>query len=125
MSQVAFQLRADYEGKDFAGTVNVSGSDLYDVAAELQQGNGIIVTDDESVISALDAYPALKRTQVPDDRKSKEKPLRVLPSLAGTSGAANEGEREPNVAQTPAVRASSPAEPGAPSGRTPTTGGKQ
>lgn len=103
MSQVAFALRSSFEGDDFAGTVNVPGGDMLNVGEALSEGKGVIVTDDDAVITALDAYPALKRTTVPEGAKAKATSApKVKPSLAGTSGAANEGATDPG-ATTPAV----------------------
>ena len=60
--------------KDFAGgsvTLPPTGRTL-DVKARLNNGNGVIVTNDDNEIAALEAYPALKSVPVPKaDSKTK------------------------------------------------------
>lgn len=103
MSQVAFALRDNIDEDTFEGSVNVPGHDFSDVGAQLREGKGVIVTDDTRVIEALDTYPPLKRTTVPDAAKQGYvPPPRVDPKLAGLSGEHNEGVQ---------AKASTPAPP--------------
>lgn len=68
---VAFALRADYEDT-YAGGLIVADDKDFDVKAELDAGDGVIVTANPGVIQALTDYPALKRVAVPEDRLPKE-----------------------------------------------------
>jgi hypothetical protein len=70
MNQVAFDLRAPYrpDGSQplAGGTVGLPDGTLVDIAAELEQGDGVIVTDDPRVAQALSEVPVLKSTSVPE-----------------------------------------------------------
>lgn len=92
MSQAAFTLRAEFEGDSFAGSVSLPDGGTFNVGDELAKGKGTIVTDDPHVILALDTYPALKHTTVPDKARVKSTPDKA--SDPGTSGAGNEPTKE-------------------------------
>lgn len=62
----AYALREEYDADTFGGSVTLGDGTAFDVAASLDLGGGVIVTDDEGLIVALDAYPALKRVAVPE-----------------------------------------------------------
>lgn len=70
---VAYSLRAEYED-NYTGGLIVAGDSDFDVKAELDAGDGTIVTDVPAEIQALDDYPALKRVAVPADRLPREAP---------------------------------------------------
>lgn len=65
----AFGLRAAYADNYTGGLIRVSYDRELNVKEALDEGGGTIVVadDDEQLISALDAYPALKRSDAPDD----------------------------------------------------------
>lgn len=81
METVAFALRADYEGEvdvtledgsvetrpKFAGGLLAVGDGDFDVAEELEAGDGYIVVyeHDSRLVDLLDIYPALKRVATP------------------------------------------------------------
>lgn len=65
----AFELIESIDAELFGGSVTLGDGTSYDVAAALAEGNGIIVTDDERLIDALDAYVPLKRAVVPEDQR--------------------------------------------------------
>lgn len=63
---LAYALRAEYEDI-YTGGLIVAGDSDFDVKAELDAADGVIVTDSPAIIQALDDYPALKRVPLPDD----------------------------------------------------------
>jgi hypothetical protein len=83
MDLTAYALRAEYEGTTdvtledgatetrptFGGGLLAVGDGDFDVAAELQAGDGVIVVhrDDAQLVELLDAYPALKHVGIPRD----------------------------------------------------------
>ena len=110
MDLTAFALRADLEGTveitnadgqteevpKFTGAVLAVGDGDLHVRDELERGGGVIVCqeNDQVLIDLLDAYPALKRTSVPEkpaavidpyERRTTET-LRHLLSLRDLSG---------------------------------------
>jgi hypothetical protein len=87
LSQAAFALRAEFDADTFAGSTSLPDGTVYNVGEALSEGKGTIVTDDETVVTVLDAYPALKRTTVPKQAPSKSTPSQA--SSSGTSGAGN------------------------------------
>jgi hypothetical protein len=60
-SKVTYELSDEYDAKTFGGNFALRSGELYDVAAELKKGSGKIVTDDEHLITALDAYHGVVR----------------------------------------------------------------
>jgi hypothetical protein len=62
--RVAFALTAEY-ADNYGGGIIVAGDRDYNVKAELDAQDGIIVTDDPAVITALTDYVALERVPVP------------------------------------------------------------
>lgn len=62
----AYALTAEYED-NYGGGLIVAGDSDFDVKAELEKADGIIVTDSPAIIQALDDYVALKRVALPDD----------------------------------------------------------
>lgn len=64
---VGFALTAEY-ADTYGGGLIVAGDADYDVKAELDAGDGIIVTANPAVITALDDYVALERVDVPAER---------------------------------------------------------
>jgi hypothetical protein len=60
-SKVTFQLASDLDAKTFGGSLALRDGSAYDVAAELKAGGGKIVTEDEHLITALDAYHGTER----------------------------------------------------------------
>lgn len=91
MGSIAYALREEFEGtvevfdtqEDFdagngrevpkfaGGTFAIGEGETFDVAAELEEGEGVIVVDDRDqvLVMALDEYPALKRVAVPEGRE--------------------------------------------------------
>jgi hypothetical protein len=61
----AFELREDVDAELFGGSVTLADGTAFDVGAALEEGGGVIVTNDTHLIGALDLYPALKRAAVP------------------------------------------------------------
>ena len=71
MSKVAYAAREGGE-KLTGGTVAIGDSETFDVAAALEEGNGTITVDADSPEShALDAFPGVKRTTVPDNQRDE------------------------------------------------------
>ena len=70
-SKVTYELSSDYDAKTFGGNFALRSGELYDVAAELKKGSGRIVTDDEHLITALDAYEAVVRAPASKPAKSE------------------------------------------------------
>lgn len=65
---IAYELRESYRDNFLGGVINAGERDL-NIAEELEKGNGTITVADDAdvrVITALDNYPALKRTTAPD-----------------------------------------------------------
>lgn len=81
MGKIAYELREDYAGtveqkvdgetrqvnRYLGGVINIGAEDL-DVREALDNGGGTIVVDDRDprISAALDAYPPLKRAEVPE-----------------------------------------------------------
>jgi hypothetical protein len=60
MSEVRFALRENV--KDFAGaSTHVRDGQVYNVGEALEEGGGVIVTDDPVTISALEGLDVLKK----------------------------------------------------------------
>lgn len=65
---VGYALTADYQDTYTGGVLAIDGQD-FDVAAELEAGDGLIVTASPNLITALDQYDlALERVEIPADR---------------------------------------------------------
>jgi len=65
---VGYALRDEYADNYGGGQIAIAG-ETYDVAAELDAGDGLIVTASPTVITALDQYDlALERVEIPADR---------------------------------------------------------
>jgi hypothetical protein len=72
MSKVAFTARESGEPMT-GGTVATGDGETLDVAAALEEGNGTITVDADSPTAlALDAFPGVKRTTVPDNERGSE-----------------------------------------------------
>lgn len=65
----AFELIDSLDAELFGGSVTMPDGTSFDVGAALSEGGGIIVTDDETLITILDGYTALKRAAVPEDQR--------------------------------------------------------
>ena len=64
-SAVSFELRGDLDRRTFGGNLAKTDGTLFDLAVALEDGNGMITTDDENLITALDAHEALVREGTP------------------------------------------------------------
>jgi hypothetical protein len=74
MSHVAYGLRAPYEDTYAGGSICVGANgEAMDILAELEKGNGVIVVPETNTyaLTALDAYPPLKRVAVPKKQAAK------------------------------------------------------
>jgi pyruvate/2-oxoglutarate dehydrogenase complex dihydrolipoamide acyltransferase (E2) component len=70
MEQVAFAARSEELS---GGTVNYGDGSTFDVVAGLSQNGGVIVVDGDTPLAyALDGFPGLKRTAVPNGAESVE-----------------------------------------------------
>lgn len=69
------------EGRDVptfqGGRLALADGSTYDVGDKLEAGGGTIVVEDSNdfLLDVLNAYPALKRTQVPDGAKPDTDPM--------------------------------------------------
>ena len=63
----AFELSDEYDIRTFAGSVADRTGKMFDLAAELEQGNGRIEVADEFLVTTLDTHPALVRVEVEVD----------------------------------------------------------
>jgi hypothetical protein len=103
----AYALRADYEGtieQDgqqvplFTGGTVAVGADgrAFDVRKALDEGNGVIVTADQDLITVLDHYLPLKPVPVPEDAPATDtrqaSSLRDLREEAKRKGLAGGGK---------------------------------
>lgn len=87
MSTRAYELRDSVDPELFGGSVTSGDGTIFDVGAALEDGGGVIGTDDEALIVALDSYEPLKRVAVPESTK-KEK----ASSTTSKSSTTNEGK---------------------------------
>lgn len=67
METRAYELREGVDPDLFGGSVATPDGISFDIGAALQDGSGVIVTNDDFLKTALDQYEPLKRTTVPDD----------------------------------------------------------
>lgn len=65
----AYALRDGIDADLFGGSVTNRDGTTFDVAAALAEGGGQIVTDDPSLIDALDTYEPLKHVTVPEEAR--------------------------------------------------------
>lgn len=63
----AFALRDSIDADTFGGSVALPDGSTFRVDDALVEGGGIIVTDDVTLISALDGYIALRSVAVPKE----------------------------------------------------------
>ena len=63
----AFELSDEYDIRTFAGSVADRTGKMFDLAAELEQGNGRIEVADEFLVTTFDTHPALVRVEVEVD----------------------------------------------------------
>jgi hypothetical protein len=71
VSEVAYELRAQYEGNYAGGVLFVDDRREINVFEALKEGQGQIVVGDQDhvMLAVLDEYPPLKRVRVKEESK--------------------------------------------------------
>jgi hypothetical protein len=65
----AFKLREGIDPETFGGSVTLPDGTSFFVHDALEENDGVIVTRDEALAVALDAYTALVSAAVPEDQR--------------------------------------------------------
>lgn len=90
MGKIAYSLRSEYEENYAGGLLTVGEDRTFDVAEELEAGNGYITIDDQDhmLVTVLDDYPALKRTTVKAAEESAKEQEKKTSQRVGQSKSA-------------------------------------